>query len=110
MPLWTTSAGVSEFAAGFRGMRLDVTPDALTSVGDTLRHASAAMQASRRSMTVQSTALTGGLPGRVAEQLRHCEHSWARGLDRLTTGYEELADALDRVAAFYRALDAEVVP
>jgi hypothetical protein len=91
-------------------MRLDVTPDALSSAGASLRRAAAALQASRRSMTAHATALTAGLPGQVAGQLRECEISWARGLDRLTTGYDELADALDRVATFYRAIDTEVVP
>jgi uncharacterized protein YukE len=91
-------------------MRLDVTPDALATAGATLRRAAQAIQATRRSMTVNATALTGGLPRTVAVELRDCEHSWARGLDRLTAGYDELADALDRVAALYRKLDREVVP
>lgn len=91
-------------------MRLDVTPDALISAGATLRRAAQAMQASRRSMTVHATALTAGLPRAVAGEVRDCEHSWARGLDRLTAGYGELADALDRVAALYEQLDREVIP
>ena len=112
---WLRGAAVDNFceatasATGCRGMRLDVTPDALVTAGASLRRAALAMQASRRSMTVNTTALTGDLPRGVAADVRECEHSWARGLDRLTAGYDELADALDRVAEIYRQLDREVV-
>jgi uncharacterized protein YukE len=91
-------------------MRIEVSPESLESAGSSLAQISDRLQRHRISMTRHTRVYSDGLAPAVRLELRHVEHDFARALDRITTGYDELAKALHQVASLYRSVDAEVVP
>jgi hypothetical protein len=92
------------------GMRIEVSPESLESAGESLARLADRLQRNRISMTRHTKVYSDGLPPKIRLELRQVEHDFARALDRITAGYDELGKALHRVASLYRTVDAKVVP
>jgi hypothetical protein len=101
---------VGRIRGRLRRMRIEVTPERLESAGESLARVADRLQRDRLSMTRHSQVYSDGLAPRVRLELRQVEHDFARALDRITAGYDELSRALHRVASLYRTVDAKVVP